>query len=167
MSNTIRFKNMTCRCSNGCLDVLLAVIGLSGSRIAQSDDERNLIVWLMEKDQSIVGLGTVGFDIIEMPWKKLCFEGQKLFMLQVLDGVKEKIGWETLDYKPNEEIIFDRISTLHDMFRLIQIEDINEDLTVQWLEDPDICELIRGGYPKCKKHGIYMSIWGCLACNDK
>ena len=99
---------MTCRCSNGCLDVLLTVIGLSGSKIAQSDCARNMIIWLLEKDQSMVGLGTVLFDITEMPWKEQCFEGQKLFMLQVLDG-----------------------------------------------------------YPKCKKHGIYMSIWGCLACNDK
>ena len=167
MSNIICFKNMTCICSNGCLDVLLTVIGLSGSKIARSDCERNLIIWLMEKDQSIVGLGTVGFDIIEMPWKKHCFEEQKLFMLQVLDGVKEKIGWETLDYGPNEEIIFDRINSLQDMFHSIQINDINEELTDQWLEDAEICKLIRDGYPKCKNHGIYMSIWGCLACNDK
>ena len=167
MSNTIYFNNMTCRCSNGCLDVLLTVIGLSGSKIARSDCERNLIVWLMEKDQSIVGLGTVGFNITDMPWKKQCFEEQKLFMFHVLDGVRDKIGWETLDYDPNEEIIFKRIDTLHDMFQSIQNEDINEDLTDQWLEDAAICELIRGGYPKCKKHGIYMSIWGCLACNDK
>lgn len=166
MSNTIRFKNMTCRCSNGCLAVLLTVIGLSGSKIARSDCERNLIIWLMEKDQSIVGLGTVGFDIIEMPWKKQDFEGQKSYMLQVLDGVKKKIGWETLDYEPNEEIIFDRINSLQDMFHMIQINDINEKLTDQWLGDAEICELVRDGYPKCKKHGIYMSIWGCLACND-
>lgn len=167
MSNTIHFKNMTCRCSNGCLDVLLTVIGLSGSIIARSDCERNMIIWLMEKDQSIVGLGTVGFDIIEMPWKKLCFEGQKLFMLQVLDGVKEKLGWETLDYEPNEEIIFDRINSLQDMFHTIQMNDVNEELTDQWLEDAETCKLIRDGYPKCKNHGIYMSIRGCFACNDK
>ena len=166
MSNTIRFKNMTCRCSNGCLDVLLTVIGLSGSKIARSDCERNMIIWLMEKDQSMVGLGTVLFDIIEMPWKKQCFERQKLFMLQVLAGVKEKTGWETLDYDPNEEIIFDRINSLQDMFYSIQVNDINEELTDQWLEDAEICKLIGDGYPKCKKHGIYMSIWGCLACND-
>ena len=167
MSNTIRFKNMTCRCSNGCLDVLLTVIGLSGSKIARSDCERNLIIWLMEKDQSMMGLGTVLFDITEMPWKKQCFEGQKLFMLQVLDRVKGKTGWETLDYDPNEEIIFDRINSLQDMFHLIQINDINEELTDQWLEDADICKLIGDGYHKCKKHGIYMSVWGCLACHDE
>ena len=43
MSNTIHFKNMTRRCNNGCLDVLLTVIGLSGSNIARTDCERNLI----------------------------------------------------------------------------------------------------------------------------
>ena len=88
-------------------------------------------------------------------------------MLQVLDGVKEKIGWETLNYEPNEKTIFDRINSLQDMFHSIHINDINEDLTDQWLEEAENCELISEGYPKCKKHGIYMSVWGCLACNDK
>ena len=167
MANSIRFKNMSCGCSNGCLDVLLTVMGLSGSKIARLDWERNMIVWLMQKDQSVVGLGTCGFDIIEMPWTKQYFEEQKLFMLRVLDGAREKIDWKTLDYEPNEEIIFDRIHSLQDMFRSIQIQDINEELTDEWLEDAEICKLISDGYPKCIKHGIYMSIWGCLACNDK
>ena len=61
---------------------------MSGSKIAQSDCERNLIIWLMEKDQSIVGLGTVGFDIMEMPWKKQSFEEQRLFMHLGMFGVQ-------------------------------------------------------------------------------
>ena len=31
MSNLINFREKTCQCSNGCTDVLLTVIGLSGS----------------------------------------------------------------------------------------------------------------------------------------
>lgn len=54
MSNTIHFKNLTCRCNNGCLDVLLTVIGLSGSKIACMDCERNLIIWLMENEKIII-----------------------------------------------------------------------------------------------------------------
>lgn len=105
MANTIFFREMSCQCSNGCTDVLLTVIGLSGSKSAQTDDEKNMIIWLMEKDQSAVGMGTVGFDISEMPWKKACFENQKHFMLQVLDAARAKTGWETLEYSPNEEIM--------------------------------------------------------------
>lgn len=86
MANTIFFREMSCQCSNGCTDVLLTVIGLSGSKSAQANDEKNMIIWLMEKDQSAVGMGTVGFDISEMPWKKACFENQKHFMNEEIMG---------------------------------------------------------------------------------
>lgn len=168
MANTIFFREMSCQCSNGCTDVLLTVIGLSGSKSAQTGDEKNMIIWLMEKDQSAVGMGTVGFDISEMPWKKAYFENQKHFMLQVLDAAREKTGWETLEYNPNEEIIFNRLSILKDMFRAIQVEDIDEELTWQWLEDETIGgnSSLKREYPICKEHGILLSIWGCIACND-
>lgn len=44
--------------SNGLTSVFISVLGLSGSRLAQTDDEKRLIVWLLEKDQSAVGIGT-------------------------------------------------------------------------------------------------------------
>ena len=166
MSNLINFREKTCQCSNGCTDVLLTVIGLSGSRLARTDDERNMMVWLMMKDQNIVGRGTVGFDITEMLWEKEYFERQKQFMLRVLNGVKKRIGWETLSYEPNEEMIFNRIDCLYEMFQAIQIEDIDEEATREWLEDVELNEPIKNGYPKCEKHGIYHSIFGCIACND-
>lgn len=166
MANTISFKSERCGCSNGCTSVLLTVMGLSGSRLAQTDHEKNMIVWLMEKDQSAVGIGTVGFDITRMPWKKKYFEEQKQFMLQVLNSVRQKNGWETLAYEPNEEMIFKRIDELEHMFCSIQADDINDEQTDRWLLDEELNKPIRNGYPKCKKHDIYMSFFGCMACND-
>lgn len=59
MFNSITYesKNMDCRCSNGCMSALMTVIGLSGSKLAQNDFEKTFIIWLMEKDQSCIGLG--------------------------------------------------------------------------------------------------------------
>lgn len=169
MANVIYFHEKTCQCSNGCTDVLLTVIGLSGSRLARTDNERNMIVWLMMKDQSAVGMGTVSFEITEMPWEKLCFEKQKQFMLRTLTGIREKTGWETLDYIPNEKIIFDRVDILIDMFQSVQMEDVDEKNTREWIEDIGDIENgpIQINYPICKKHGIYKSIFGCIACNDR
>lgn len=93
-------KGIDCSCSNGCMSSLMTLIGLSGSKLARTDFEKNLIIWLVEKDQSHIGIGTAGFDITEMPWMRECFDEQKLFMESVLEGVMNKIGWETLDYEP-------------------------------------------------------------------
>lgn len=70
----------------------------------------------MEKDQNVVGIGTVGFDITEMPWEKGYFEEQKTFMIQTLDGALNKVGWNTLRYEPNIEIIENRIKELKKCF---------------------------------------------------
>jgi hypothetical protein len=63
------------------------------------------MVFLAEKNQHICGLGTVDFDIVEMPWDKASFDDDKAFMLRIIEGAKQKIGWETLHYQPNEEFV--------------------------------------------------------------
>lgn len=109
LSNIIELKNnsnMNIHMSKGTTSVFITVLGLSGTRLAKTDDEKKLLAWILEKDQSKCGIGTVGFAISEMTWVKENFENQKTFMLEVVKGVKEKLGWETLKYIPNEEIIF-------------------------------------------------------------
>ncbi|MGG3507727.1 hypothetical protein ABES58_19860 [Paenibacillus lautus] len=54
--------------SNGLTSVFIEVLAISGSQLAKTNRERELIIWLAQRDQAIVGIGTVGFDIDEMPW---------------------------------------------------------------------------------------------------
>lgn len=164
MGNSIDFKEDYIQCSNGLTNVLLTTIGLSGSKYAVDEDEKNLIVWMMTCDQNRRGIGTVSFDLRELPWKKEKFQQQKTFLLKVLDGVKNKIGWEVLDYTPNEDILFGRIYGLKKMIEKMTVEDIDENSTLKWLKED---EMILKGYPKCKKHNIFLSIYGCMACNDE
>lgn len=101
MANYIKLTNnsdIDMHMSNGGTSVFISVIGLSGSRLAKTDDQKKLIVWLMEKDQSRVGIGTVGFSLSEMPWTKDKFDDEKAFLLNVINAVKQKLGWDTLDY---------------------------------------------------------------------
>lgn len=55
--------------SNGMTDVLLDYLLLSGGRIAKTDTEKRMMMFLGEKIQSVVGSGNVGFAIAEMPWQ--------------------------------------------------------------------------------------------------
>lgn len=166
MANCISFKDESISCSNGLTSVLLTTIGLSGSRLAENEDEKNLIVWLMTQDQGVRGIGTVGFDLAELPWKCDKFEQQKAFMLKTLEGVKNKLGWETLDYTPNEEMLTGRIYWIRNMIEQMSVEDIDENNTMEWLCDDEDGGMIPKGYPKCQCHRILLSIFGCMACND-
>lgn len=79
--------------SNGLTSVFISTLGLSGTRLAKTDDEKRMIIWLLEKDQSAIGSGTVGFDICEMPWNPVSFYATKCFLLNVIEGAKRKIGY--------------------------------------------------------------------------
>jgi len=88
--------------SNGLTAVFIDAFGLSGSRLVASDMEKRLIVWVLEKNQSAVGIGTVGFEICDMPWEVDYFEDNRKFILSVLESMKSRLGWETLDYSPKQ-----------------------------------------------------------------
>lgn len=118
--------------SNGLTGVFINVIGLSGSRLAKTADEKRLIVWILEKNQSAVGIGTVGFDLCEMPWNKQFFDENKEFMLLVLAGAKKKWGWETLDYEPNEPFLFPCIDQFAKLIQQMTPDDIDWDSGREW-----------------------------------
>ncbi len=168
MANMICYekKNMHMMCSNGVMDVLLTTIGLCGSDLAEQWYEKDLIVWLMEKDQSVVGLGTVGFDVSEMPWQKLYLQEQKEFFCKTLQCIKKCVGWDTLDYTPNKVLLFEKIDVLQKMIEKIVWEDVDYKDIQYWYDVCDITEPMKNGYPMCEKHGILLSVYGCIACND-
>jgi len=66
--------------SNGTTSVVISILVLAGSRLAISERQKELIVWLAYQDQSVRGIGTVGFYMNEIPWSKDCFEEEKQFL---------------------------------------------------------------------------------------
>lgn len=102
-----------------------------------------------------------------MPWAKENFEHQKKFMLDVIRGAREKLGWETLDYTPNEEIIFSFTDTFSDMIKKLIKEDIDQEAIEEWEKACEDNEPMYNGYPVCKEHNMLLTIFGCHACNDR
>lgn len=72
--------------------------------LAKTVDEKRLIVWLAEKDQTL-GRGTVGFDVCNMPWNPNTLYENRKFMLKVVQESENKLGWEKLDYRTKCRII--------------------------------------------------------------
>ena len=150
--------------SNGLTDVFLNVLILSGSALAKTVSEKRLIVWLAEKDQSRMGAGTVDFDLWDMPWDLNTFEEDKAFLLRVVSAAKKRLGWEKLDYCPDEDMLFpclDRFSELISNFSQIQSGALEE-----WLAESDPSDPVMSGFPRCSRHQTLLSIFGCHICNN-
>lgn len=152
--------------SNGLTSVFVNVLGLSGSRLAKTDDEKRLIVWLLEKNQSVVGTGTVGFDICDMPWNIENFKQNIEFLLSVAAGVKDRLGWETLGYEPNEALLFPCIVQFEKLIHKMKVDLIDQQAGKDWLAMADSDDPILNGFPQCTNHGVFLTLFGCQVCTD-
>lgn len=152
--------------SNGLTDVFIDVLILAGSRLAETVDEKRLIVWLAEKDQSKVGMGTVGFDIREMPWNIEHFEESRRFMMKTIELAENKTDWDKLDYAPNEELLFPVLNKFSGMLSKLSAKDIIQNALGEWLGAADKDDPVFLGFPKCVKHGTLLSCYGCHLCNN-
>lgn len=143
--------------SNGATDVLLSVFILAGSDLAQTDWQKEAIIWFAEHDQSIFGRGVVGFDIDEIAWQKDQFIEQQQFLLQVIDLALQRHHWDKLDYQPPHA--HEYLIKLRELITSYTIEMIETDKHWQWYQAPT--EFI-----KCAKHNVYEHANGCLICHD-
>lgn len=171
MSNIITLNKDTSvseylQMSNGLTSVFINAFGLSGSRLAKTEIEKRLIVWVLEKNQSIFGMGTVGFEICDMPWGLESFEENKAFILSVLGAMKNKLGWELLEYSPNEEMLFPCVAQFEKLLSKMESADIHFEEIDGWVKEASSDDPIFNGFPKCPRHSVLLSIFGCQVCTD-
>ena len=170
MSNIISFDGKVAYddslvMSNGGTDVFINILALSGAVIARTESEKRLTVYLSEQDQ-IVGRGCVGFDIVEMPWDKETFEEDKKFIIKVVNGARNRIGWEKLDYSPNEEIVLRYLDTFENLINRMNVDDIREDSLNDWLSKSGADDPVYSDFPRCEKHNTFLTCFGCQICNS-
>jgi hypothetical protein len=145
--------------SDGLTSVVIAVLVLSGSDLAQTDWEKELVVWLAEKDQGIYGLGVVGFDIAEMGWTRDGFEAEKQFVLRMIEAATANHRWEALDYQPHVEWVLDRLGQFRSLIEHFSVGMIEGER--KWAGERPLAS------EKCGKHGVYLHAEGCVICNDQ
>lgn len=150
--------------SNAATDVFINVLSLSGSMLAETVEEKQLIIWLSEKDQKFVGLGTVGFNIVDMPWKKETFSNDKRFLLNVIESAENKLGWEKLDYIPT--LVLLNLQKFKGYIEKMTEDDIDDNVISEWLNAAESNDPINCGFPRCKKHNTLLTFLGCQICNS-
>lgn len=170
MGNIIRFNENTpvddwiCM-SNMATDAFINVLSFSGSALAETAEEKQLIVWLSEKDQKFVGLGTVGFDVVEMPWKRETFSKDKLFLLHVIESAEHGFCWEELGYVP--EFVLPNLQRFRKYIEKMTEDDIDDNAIKEWLDAAKSNDPVRCGFPRCKKHHTLLTVFGCRICNSE
>lgn len=120
---------------NGLTDTLISALLLSGSQLAKTDHEKRLIVWLAEKDQSAVGMGTVGFSVLDMPWDRNTLEQNRSFLRRTVEQAKMRRGWELLDYQPSEELLLPSLEKFLFLIAQLKQADIQPDCLEAWLAE--------------------------------
>lgn len=145
-------------------DVLLDVLVLAGSALAETESQKRLTVWLAEHDRKI-GSGSVGFCIANMPWDAESFEDDRRFMVRVTDAASQKTGWQKLNYWPNAERLMPMLGWFRKCFMRLKPADIDPKYLTAWLSGLDDDDPTLAGFPKCEKHGALLTWCGCRICN--
>ncbi len=164
LQDAVEFLHM----SNGLTSVFLEVLVLSGSILAQTDREKELVIWLAQQDQAILGIGTISFNIDEIIWTVDGFEAEKTFMLRMIQSAMENLGWERLSYEPNSKMLTTSLKIFEEMIRVFEQQYIHMDNYLEWskVEENEEYPTISKGYPQCELHGVYLSCFGCMLCNN-
>ena len=111
--------------SNMGTSALLIMLVLSGTAIARTDGEKNLVVFLAERDQTYRGLGVVGFNLNEMPWDRNAFDDQVRFMIRVVEGALARTNWDKVqNFTPNVALYAPLLETLKNMLSDLRQTDI-------------------------------------------
>lgn len=169
--------------SNGRTDVVLAVLVVSGSRLAASPHDAEFVLWLAQLDQSAVGFGTVGFDLSEMPWTFDGFDGEKAFVLRMVEGAQARLGWEVLNFGTPPEVLCGDLEQIRMLVLNMTAEDLRKaeqtrmrqyldagsgEATAKQLVAPDPRRGVEmpAELQKCEKHGVFLAKYGCVVCNN-
>ena len=147
--------------SNGSTSVFVAVFILAASALATSDRQRQYAAWMASHDQNLFGIGTVSFDLSELPWFDETFAEDRAFVLQVVAAAKARTGWERLEYAPLEIWLQPCLDQFRNLIEAFVIEHACENESKVWRYGSKPDQLIL-----CPVHHVYQHAHGCVLCHD-
>lgn len=142
--------------SNGSMSVLMSVLVLAGSELAESEWEQRFVAWWARRDQSIFGLGMVSFDLADIPWSD-AWETEKAFALRVIDLALTGHRFADLDYDP--PFVKAQLASLRAL-----VESVND--AVVAASAGNVFEDAELPVPRCERHDVYAHGYGCILCGE-
>lgn len=156
--------------NNQWTSVLLEQLMINGSRLAQTDWEKQFMICLGCHDQEFLGLGVVGMDITDFEWDAEHLEQQKAFAIQIAESALSEADCALLGYEPGfpkREFVDRFLAEWRQVIGSIQAEHIPADSAFYWPADAptDLDRL-------CPKHKVYLHNLHeddskcCVICNQ-
>ena len=149
------------RMTNGLTSVFISVLCLAASALAVRDHERARAASLAEHDQGLHGVGTVSFDVSDLPWLSDSLVEDQDFLRRVVAAARARTGWEKLGYMPREaplQSCLEQFGALVDAFVIASVRGGLPE--VQPRTDPKRWVL-------CPVHQVYEHEDGCVLCHDR
>ena len=143
-------------------NVLLTVLVLAGSALAETDSQQRLIVWLAEQKLN-EGICR-GFSLSDLPWDADSFEADRQFMVRTADSASQKTGWQSLNFWPNAGALMPMLGWFRKGFVRLKAADIDPAVLQRWLSEMDADDPVLNGFPRCRKHKACLTWNGCIAC---
>lgn len=148
--------------SNGMLASFFDVLTLAATARARTTWELQLALWMAESDQTVMGLGMVGFDVSELGWTKEAFDAQKRFLLEVIDAALAREGWERLPFEMGAApLVITLLRQVREMVEQFPREAIPAVDVKSWRWHEGLPE-----YGRCELHHVYLHAAGCILCNE-
>ena len=149
--------------SNGGTALLADLLALAGGELSKSSREIYLSSWLAAAlDQKIGGWGAVGFDLLkDFPWEVSSFRQDHSFLLSLIAGAREQLGWVKLDYTPSMKHVEFYLAGFEKMLNALDPGLIKPPRPEHWVNS-----IIPNNPERCLKHGCFMHQEGCVICHN-
>ncbi len=150
--------------SNSLTHSIYMTMMVEGAKIARTRWEKEFLIWLADHNQSVIGLGIVGFDVCELGWIKEDFVAQKQFLLQLLKNAQANKTYAQHPIYLKEEFGETKITAIHSILEPLQVEDVSEHPRMYY--SPQKADKVE----QCPIHEVYMNNldeeqkYRCLLC---
>jgi len=152
--------------SNSVTDCLYSGILIEGSKLATSNWQKRLMIYVADKNQNVVGLGIVGIDLTKLEWNKSEFKEQKDFLLKIVQTSRINKSYNKYVFQLKEEIGNRKLIEIENLISDLSVKDIVEDKFFFYSEPSEFAN------EQCEKHKVYMNNlevdrkYRCLICSN-
>ena len=151
------------RMSNGVTSSVVANVAIVASARARTPGEIALACAIGAADQSVFGIGCVGFDVRDLPWSRERigdFEREKAFLIGAVRGAAAGEAAEALARPPNLEFISPCLVDFEHLLDTLSLDGVAG-------RETDVPLLPDSPGERCARHGVYLHARGCVVCNEE
>ncbi|AKJ31375.1 hypothetical protein AAW51_4684 [Caldimonas brevitalea] len=142
------------------------LVAAVASRLARSDEQRTLAVWLASLDRRVWGSLAEGRDVGTLPWVDARIDEQKAFLQEIVDAGRSRVCWDLFMAPGDEEDfrpLLRPLGTLGQLVAQFSPQHACRDEAIVWGYNGGRAPAT---FERCHKHPVYLHANGCLWCND-